>query len=92
MNDDFQANPNMSNDELVASVADANDNKQREILDSLVGISIEAKAMPLEQAVPHAIAETAKVYENAFALEVAANGCATEFMGAADRFLEYVNS
>lgn len=89
---DQQVNPNMTNDELVQSVADANDVKQKEILDSLVGIRVEAESMPVGQAVTHAIAETAKVYEEAFSLEVAANGCATEFMGAADRFLEYVNS
>ena len=87
-----QVNPNMTNDELVQSVAEVNDAKQQEILDSLVGIRIEAEAMPQAEAVVHAITETARVYEDAFALEVAANGCATEFMGAADRFLEYVNS
>lgn len=88
----MQINPEMSNDELVQSVGEANDAKQREILDSLIGIRIEAEAMPQEQGIVHAIAETARVYEDGFALEVAANGCATEFMGAADRFLEYVNS
>ena len=79
-------------DELAAGVAEANDNKQREILDSLVGIRIEAEAMPQEQGIIHAIAETARTYENAFCLEVSAGGCATEFMGAADRFIEEVNS
>lgn len=79
-------------DHLASSVADANDAKQREILDSLVGIRIEADALPPAQAVVHAITETARVYENAFHLEVAAEGCATEFMGAADRFVEEINS
>lgn len=88
----MQVNPEMSNEELVESVGEANDLKQKEVLDSLVGIRIEAEAMPQAEGIVHAIAETARVYEDAFALEVAANGCATEFMGAADRFLEYVNS
>jgi len=79
-------------DAVAASVADANDAKQKEILDSLVGIRIEASALPQEQGIVHAIAETARVYENAFCLEVSAEGCATEFMGAADRFIEEVNS
>ncbi|WDS62102.1 hypothetical protein [Pseudomonas phage D6] len=79
-------------DHIATSVADANDAKQKEILDSLVGIRIEAEAMLQEKAVVHAIAETARVYENAFCLEVSAEGCATEFMGAADRFIEEVNS
>lgn len=80
-------------DNVVASVAEANDQKQKEILDSLVGIRIEAEAMPdRTKAVDHAIAETARVYEDAFVLEVSAEGCATEFMGAADRYTEYVNS
>uniref|UniRef100_A0AB39CCF0 Uncharacterized protein n=1 Tax=Pseudomonas phage RVTF4 TaxID=3236931 RepID=A0AB39CCF0_9VIRU len=77
----------------VASVGEANDNKQREVLDSLIGIRIEAEAMPdRTKAVDHAISETARVYEDAFVLEVSAEGCATEFMGAADRYLEQVNS
>lgn len=76
-----------------SAVADANDNKQREVLDSLIGIRIEAEAMPdRTKAVDHAIAETARVYEDAFVLEVSAEGCATEFMGAADRYIEQVNS
>jgi hypothetical protein len=79
-------------EELITGVAEANDNKQKEILDSLIGIRIEAEAMPQQQAVIHAIAETARTYENAFCLEVSAGGCATEFMGAADRFIEEVNS
>ena len=87
-----QIHATLSNDELVESVADANDNKQKEILDSLVGIRVEAEAMPQQAGIIHAISETARVYEDAFTLEVAANGCATEFVGAADRFIEYVNS
>lgn len=79
-------------EQIVQSVADANDAKQKEILDSLVGIRIEAEAMAQPQAIVHAIAETARVYENAFCLEVSADGCATEFMGAADRFIEEINS
>ena len=87
-----QIHATLTNDELVESVADANDLKQKEVPDSLIGIRIEAEAMPQQAGIVHAIAETARVYEDAFALEVAANGCATEFVGAADRFLEYVNS
>lgn len=79
-------------DEIATSVADANDAKQREILDSLNGIRIEASGMGVEQGVVHAITETARVYESAFCLEVTAEGCATEFMGAADRFIEEINS
>lgn len=80
-------------DNTVAAVAEANDQKQKEILDSLIGIRIEAEAMPdRTAAVDHAIAETARVYEDAFILEVSAEGCATEFMGAADRYIEQVNS
>lgn len=79
-------------DEMAQSVTEANEAKQIEILDSLVGIRIEAQAMTLEQGVIHAITETARVYENTFCLEVTANGCATEFMGAADRFVEEINS
>jgi len=76
-----------------SAVADANDNKQREVLDSVIGIRIEAEAMAdRTKAVDHAIAETARVYEDAFVLEVSAEGCATEFMGAADRYIEQVNS
>jgi hypothetical protein len=82
----------MDTEELVESVAEANDLKQKEILDGLVGIRIEAEAMPQVEGIHHAISETARLYEGAFVLEVTANGCATEFMGAADRYLEYVNS
>lgn len=80
-------------DSMAQAVADANDNKQREILDSLIGIRIEAEAIgDRTKAVDHAIAETARVYEDAFVLEVTAEGCATEFMGCADRYVEQVNS